>query len=55
MMAFILTPTIRFANNATIDALNVLPLISIIQLAMYVEEIEKMMLNVIVMMDFMTK
>ena len=52
-MAIILTPPIGFAKNATIDAHNVLLMISITQSALYVEEIERMMPVVIVMMVFM--
>jgi hypothetical protein len=53
--AIIQTPPIGFAKNATIDAQNVLNMISLTLLAIYVEEIEKMMPVVVVMMVFTKK
>lgn len=51
-MAITLTPTTPFAKNATIDAHNVLHMISIILFAFYAVETEKMTRSVIVMMGF---
>ncbi len=53
--AIIQTPSMGFAKNATIDAQNVLNMISITLLAIYVGEIEKMMPIVVVMMVFTKK
>ena len=52
-MAITLTPTTPFAKNATIDAHNVLHMISIILFAIYAVETEKMKLNAIAKMDFL--
>jgi hypothetical protein len=53
--AIIQTLPMGFAINATIDAQNVLNMISITLLAIYAEEIEIMMQAVVVMMVFTKK